>query len=70
MHSINCGGGGACGTCVVAVLEGGNLVNDRVRMENAGIKQQGYPDNYRWSCQTTLGRDPAVGGKLKVQLRP
>jgi ferredoxin len=45
----SCGGEGTCGTCVVAVLKGAELMNERVRVEDGGLKQQLAPPTYRWS---------------------
>lgn len=66
----NCGGEGTCGTCMVAVLEGQQLTNSRVAVEEGALKQQMCPPNYRWSCRTQVGARPATNGKLKIKLRP
>lgn len=47
----NCGGEGTCGTCIVAVTQGANLLNERVRVENAALDNQGAPPSWRWSCR-------------------
>lgn len=66
----DCGGEGTCGTCMVSVLAGKELLNERVRVEDKALRKQLAPPNYRWSCRTKVGPDPAVGGELKVKLRP
>jgi hypothetical protein len=58
------------GTCVVAVLSGKELCNERARVEDKVLRKQLTPPNYRWSCRTKVSADPAVGGELKVKLRP
>ena len=67
----NCGGDGTCGTCVVSVLSGANLLNERVRVEDGAMRQQLAPPNWRWACraQVTPGK-PTVSGTLKIKLRP
>lgn len=47
----NCGGEGTCGTCIVAVTQGASLLNERVRVEDAGLNNQGAPPSWRWSCR-------------------
>jgi hypothetical protein len=47
----NCGGEGTCGTCIVAVTQGASLLNERVRVEDAGLSNQGAPPSWRWSCR-------------------
>lgn len=66
----NCGGEGTCGTCMVAVLEGQELTNGRVAVEDGALKKQVCPPNYRWSCRMQVGSRPETNGKLKVKLRP
>ena len=36
----NCGGDGTCGTCIVAVLAGKELLNEKVRVEDLALKKQ------------------------------
>lgn len=43
----NCGGEGTCGTCVVAVVQGRESLNDRVRVEDQALKKQGAPPTWR-----------------------
>ncbi|KAJ1427666.1 hypothetical protein B484DRAFT_397161 [Ochromonadaceae sp. CCMP2298] len=66
----NCGGDGTCGTCVVAVLSGGDLLNDKVLVEDKALRAQVSPPNYRWSCRVKVGPRPEEGGEVTVKLRP
>jgi ferredoxin len=66
----DCGGEGTCGTCMVAVLSGKELLNDRLPVEAKGLAKQGAPANYRWSCRARLSAGSNKTGKLKVMLRP
>jgi hypothetical protein len=66
----NCAGEGTCGTCVVQVLEGKDLLNPRKDVEDKGLKKQGAPNNYRWSCRVAIGPDASKGGIVKIKLRP
>jgi len=66
----NCAGEGTCGTCVVQVLEGRDLLNPRKDVENKALLKQGAPNNYRWSCRVAIGPDSERGGKVKIKLRP
>ena len=51
-------------------IVGKELINERVRVEDKGLKKQLLPPNYRWSCRTKIAADPSVGGELKIKLRP
>jgi ferredoxin len=66
----NCGGDGTCGTCVVQVLAGSNLLNPRVRVEDGALSKQLAPPNYRWACKVRVAPDPTMSGTLKIKLRP
>lgn len=66
----NCGGDGTCGTCMVGILEGANLLNEKTLVEEKGLLKQVAPPNYRWSCRVKIGKDPEESGVLKVKLRP
>ena len=37
---MNCGGGGSCGTCLVSVLEGGDLMSGRTEAEAKFLKSR------------------------------
>ncbi|EOA17594.1 hypothetical protein CARUB_v10005956mg [Capsella rubella] len=36
---MNCGGGGSCGTCIVEILDGRDLLNERTDTENRYLKK-------------------------------
>ena len=36
----DCGGEGSCGTCTISVLEGADILNERVRVEDMAMKKQ------------------------------
>ncbi|KAG1672041.1 hypothetical protein FOA52_008917 [Chlamydomonas sp. UWO 241] len=63
--SMNCGGGGSCGTCVVQVLEDKDgLLSERNEIE--GKKLKGKPDSFRLACQTWVG-DGTNSGTCKAR---
>ncbi|KAI5060265.1 hypothetical protein GOP47_0024685 [Adiantum capillus-veneris] len=64
---MNCGGGGSCGTCIVEVLEGSELLNERTDAEERYLKKK--PGTWRLSCQTIVG-DKTNSGKVVVQRLP
>jgi len=49
----NCGGEGLCGTCLVAVLEGKELLSPPDRVEAMVLEKR--PARYRLSCRTIVG---------------
>lgn len=66
----NCGGEGTCGTCVVAVTQGANLLNKRVRVEEGALAKQYAPPNWRWACRTLIGINSDDEGDVTIRLRP
>lgn len=60
----NCGGGGSCGTCVVAVEEGVYSVGGRTPKEDRMLK--GKPSNWKLACRTTLTGDCTIRTKPKA----
>eukprot|EP00249_Psilotum_nudum_P016887 c26037_g1_i2 orf=111-680(+) len=64
---MNCGGGGSCGTCLVQILEGRNLLNERTDTEHRYLRKK--PENWRLACQTIVG-NKANSGKVVVQKLP
>mmetsp|Transcript_15434 Transcript_15434/g.15558 ORF Transcript_15434/g.15558 Transcript_15434/m.15558 type:complete len:301 (+) Transcript_15434:109-1011(+) len=66
----NCGGEGTCGTCQVEVMEGMDLLNKKVRVEDAVLIQQGMPANYRWACRAEIAGGVNRGGTVRIKLRP
>eukprot|EP00897_Mesotaenium_endlicherianum_P007041 jgi/Mesen1/6365/ME000328S05646 len=65
---MNCGGGGSCGTCMVQILEGGELLSERTDAELKYLEKK-RPDNWRLACQTIVG-DKTNSGKVIVQRLP
>ncbi|KAK7387068.1 hypothetical protein VNO78_27559 [Psophocarpus tetragonolobus] len=63
---LNCGGGGTCGTCMVEVLEGKELLNPRTDKEKEILKKK--PKNWRLACQTTVGKPDSTGAVVIQQL--
>ncbi|MCO5606582.1 hypothetical protein L7F22_060770 [Adiantum nelumboides] len=64
---MNCGGGGSCGTCIVEVLEGSELLSERTDAEERYLKKK--PSTWRLACQTIVG-DKTNSGKVVVQRLP
>lgn len=63
----DCAGEGLCGTCLVAVREGMDLLNDRHPDED--LITRGRPASWRASCRAVVGADNKPG-TVKVQVRP
>nr|AFK39613.1 unknown [Lotus japonicus] len=64
---MNCGGGGSCGTCIVEIIEGGDLLNERTNTELRYLKKK--PESWRLACQTIVGNKENCG-KVVVQRIP
>ncbi|CAB4303080.1 unnamed protein product [Prunus armeniaca] len=64
---LNCGGVGTCGTCMVEVVQGKELLNPRTGKEKEHLKKK--PKNWRLACQTTVGK-PDSRGLVVVQQLP
>ncbi|GAB2233466.1 hypothetical protein Droror1_Dr00002689 [Drosera rotundifolia] len=64
---MNCGGGGSCGTCIVEILDGKELLNERTNTELRYLKKK--PESWRLACQTIVG-DKENSGKVVVQRLP
>lgn len=62
-----CGGAGQCGTCIVEVREGSELLSERTSVE--GKKLANKPKTYRLACQTLVG-DGTNGGSITVATKP
>ncbi|KAL2555104.1 Photosynthetic NDH subunit of subcomplex B 3 [Forsythia ovata] len=63
---LNCGGGGTCGTCLVEVVEGDELLTPRTDKEKEKLKRN--PKNWRLACQTTVGKADSRGLVVIQQL--
>ncbi|KAK7384754.1 hypothetical protein VNO78_30455 [Psophocarpus tetragonolobus] len=64
---MNCGGGGSCGTCIVEIIEGKELLNERTNTELRYLKKK--PESWRLACQTIVG-NKENSGKVVVQRIP
>ncbi|KAL1544693.1 photosynthetic NDH subunit of subcomplex B 3, chloroplastic-like isoform X2 [Salvia divinorum] len=64
---MNCGGGGSCGTCIVEIIDGKDLLNERTNTELRYLKKK--PDSWRLACQTIVG-NKENSGKVVVQRLP
>ncbi|GLI60709.1 hypothetical protein VaNZ11_002802 [Volvox africanus] len=62
-----CGGGGNCGTCVVDVREGADLLSELTQAEKK--KLVGKPATWRLACQTRVG-DGESTGAVTIATRP
>jgi len=63
----DCGGDGLCGTCLVKVLQGMEVLNERHNDEN--LITRGRPVSWRASCRTVVGADNKPG-TLRITLHP
>ncbi|TKY48188.1 Photosynthetic NDH subunit of subcomplex B 3 [Spatholobus suberectus] len=63
---LNCAGGGTCGTCMVEILEGKELLSPRTDKEKEILKKK--PKNWRLACQTTVGKPDSRGAVVIQQL--
>ncbi|KAM7493216.1 hypothetical protein LguiB_027825 [Lonicera macranthoides] len=64
---MNCGGGGSCGTCIVEVIDGKDLLNERTNTELKYLKKK--PESWRLACQTIVG-NKENSGKVVIQRLP
>ncbi|KAL5559237.1 hypothetical protein UlMin_035448 [Ulmus minor] len=64
---MNCGGGGSCGTCIVEIIDGKDLLNERTNTELRYLKKK--PESWRLACQTIVG-NKENSGKVAVQRLP
>ncbi|KAK1434125.1 hypothetical protein QVD17_11043 [Tagetes erecta] len=63
---LNCAGGGTCGTCMVEVIEGKELLSPRTDKEKEKLNRN--PKNWRLACQTTVGSPDSTGLVVIQQL--
>lgn len=63
----DCAGEGICGTCLVAIKEGSDILNERSGLEE--FITRGRPASWRASCQVVVGHDNKEG-KVRLQLHP
>ncbi|KAL9239846.1 hypothetical protein vseg_014127 [Gypsophila vaccaria] len=64
---MNCGGTGTCGTCIVEIVEGNDLLNERTKTELRYLKKK--PESWRLACQTIVG-NKENSGEVVVQRLP
>ncbi|KAG4931207.1 hypothetical protein AAZX31_17G192700 [Glycine max] len=64
---MNCAGGGSCGTCIVEIIEGKDLLNERTNTELRYLSKK--PESWRLACQTIVG-NKENSGKVAVQRIP
>ncbi|WIA35227.1 hypothetical protein OEZ86_003689 [Tetradesmus obliquus] len=62
-----CGGGGQCGTCIVQVQEGAELLSERTATEDKKLHKK--PETWRLACQTIVG-DGTNSGTVVIQTKP
>jgi ferredoxin len=68
---MNCGGMGNCGTCLVDVVEGADLLSEQTEAELRKVKAGKLKEGWRMSCQCLVGGDAAPeGAELSVVVRP
>nr|CAB3464513.1 unnamed protein product [Digitaria exilis] len=65
---MNCGGGGSCGTCIVEILDGKELLNERTNTENRYLKKK--PESWRLACQTIVGNKENTGKACFIKSHP
>ena len=63
----SCSGAGQCGTCIVRVVQGSELMSARTETEEKKLK--GKPAEWRLACQTIVG-DGESGGSATVETKP
>ncbi|XP_065850612.1 photosynthetic NDH subunit of subcomplex B 3, chloroplastic [Euphorbia lathyris] len=64
---MNCGGGGSCGTCIVEIVDGKALLNEKTNTEHRYLIKK--PESWRLACQTIVG-NKENSGKVVVQRLP
>mmetsp|Transcript_16210 Transcript_16210/g.21197 ORF Transcript_16210/g.21197 Transcript_16210/m.21197 type:complete len:315 (+) Transcript_16210:89-1033(+) len=65
----NCGGDGTCGTCLISIIQGADLISPPGRVEKLALAKQQRPPRWRWSCNVYVGLGNR-GGNITVGLRP
>ncbi|PWZ41463.1 Photosynthetic NDH subunit of subcomplex B 3, chloroplastic [Zea mays] len=63
---LNCSGGGVCGTCVVEVVEGKEMLSPKTEVEKELLKRK--PKTWRLACQATVGNADSTGQMIIQQL--
>ncbi|WOL01118.1 photosynthetic NDH subunit of subcomplex B 3, chloroplastic [Canna indica] len=63
---LNCAGGGTCGSCMVEVVEGKELLSQKTDKEMELLKRK--PKTWRLACQTMVGSKDSRGQIIIQQL--
>lgn len=63
----DCAGEGLCGTCLVQIQKGAELLNEQDHMEQ--IITKGRPASWRASCRTIVGVDNKPG-RVEIRIKP
>ncbi|CAD6218045.1 unnamed protein product [Miscanthus lutarioriparius] len=63
---LNCAGGGVCGTCLVEVVEGKEMLSPKTEVEKELLKRK--PKTWRLACQATVGNADSTGQMIIQQL--
>lgn len=56
---LNCAGGGVCGTCIVEVVQGKEMLSPKTEVEKEVLKKK--PKTWRLACQATVGNEDSTG---------
>ncbi|TVU39086.1 hypothetical protein EJB05_12489, partial [Eragrostis curvula] len=63
---LNCAGGGVCGTCIVEVVAGKEMLSPKTDVEKEVLKKK--PKTWRLACQATVGNPDSTGQMIIQQL--
>jgi len=63
---LNCSGGGVCGTCIVEVVQGKEMLSPKTDVEKEVLKRK--PKTWRLACQATVGNADSTGQMVIQQL--
>ncbi|RLN33166.1 photosynthetic NDH subunit of subcomplex B 3, chloroplastic [Panicum miliaceum] len=63
---LNCSGGGVCGTCIVEVVQGKEMLSPKTEVEKELLKRK--PKTWRLACQATVGNADSTGQMVIQQL--
>lgn len=66
----DCGGDCICGTCLVEILSGKEILNTRTMEEDLILKKEKHPHSWRLACRVQLGVYSNIGGVTKIMLKP
>ncbi|KAK3127055.1 hypothetical protein QOZ80_7AG0567650 [Eleusine coracana subsp. coracana] len=63
---LNCSGAGVCGTCIVEVVAGKEMLSPKTDVEKEVLKKK--PKTWRLACQCTVGNPDSTGQMIIQQL--